>query len=257
MRLEKLFSKEALAFMPYICCGDPSEEFTIRLAETLVSNGADAIELGIPFSDPIADGKTIQGASSRALENGMSPAKAVGLIARIREKTEVPICVMTYYNIVFGTRNFVKSIKDAGADGLIVPDLPIEESGELEAECRKHGIGLIYFITPGSSDKRLEEISKKCSGFLYAVSVAGISGSRKSVPEEALELVRRMKTISSVPLVVGFGISRPEHAEAYAEAGANGVIVGSHIVELYSGLQEEEALQNVADFTRRMKHRYK
>jgi tryptophan synthase alpha chain len=257
MRLEILFSKGGLAFMPYVCCGDPSEEFTLRLVESLVSNGADAIELGIPFSDPIADGKTIQGASARALKNGMSPARAIEVIARIREKTDIPICVMTYYNIVFGSRDFVKSIRDAGADGLIVPDVPLEESGDLKAECDRHGIELIYFITPGASDGRLGEIAKRCGGFLYAVAVAGITGSRDSVPQEALGLVRRMKRISSIPIVIGFGISRPEHADAYEEAGADGVIVGSRIVELYSGFPEEEALRNVAEFTRKMKHRYK
>jgi len=262
MRLQKMFSGQKAAFMPYVCCGDPSAEFTLKLVEALVSNGADAIELGIPFSDPIADGKTIQGASTRSLENGMTPGKALEVIRKLREKgIEIPIVVMTYYNIVYarGIGNFLKSAKEAGADGLIVPDAPLEESEGLRKNCESNGLDLVYLVTPNCPDERLKLIAEKSKGFLYAVSVLGITGARSEVSQDALDLIKRGKTATELPLVIGFGVSTPEHAEQYAKAGARGVIVGSHLVNIYSKylegdkLDEEKALQEASEFTKRMK----
>lgn len=267
MKISEMFSKlktedRQPAFMPYVCCGDPSEDFTVRLVETLVANGADAIELGIPFSDPIADGKTIQAASSRALANGMTPKKAIETIARLRRKgIGVPIIAMTYYNIVFanGTENFLKALKDAGADGLIVPDVPLEESGELREKCSEAGIDLVYLITPNCSDDRIGKIAEKSRGFLYAVSVLGITGARDEVAPDAIEFVKRAKRIASLPVAVGFGVSKPMHAKAFAEAGADGIIIGSALVNVYSKYMgqgesgEMKALEEVAEFARGMK----
>jgi len=242
------------AFMPYVCLGDPSEEFSLRLIETLVKNGADALELGIPFSDPIADGKTIQGSSARALKNGMNPDKAIEMIKEVRKKgIEVPITVMTYYNIVLnmGIERFVKSLKESGADALLVPDAPIEESEELKEVCDEEGIDLVYLVAPNTSDERLKEISDRCKGFLYAVSLYGTTGAKEKVSEEALELIKRAKEKCSLPVAVGFGISKPEHAAEIIKAGADGVIIGSELINRYMKYKDEEkALEDIAEFSR-------
>ncbi|MFH1520742.1 MAG: tryptophan synthase subunit alpha [Candidatus Micrarchaeota archaeon] len=251
MSLSGLFVNKT-AFMPYICCGDPNEEFTLKLIATLAENGADAIELGIPFSDPIADGKTIQAASTRALTNGMTPEKAIAMISKIRKcEIQIPIIVMTYYNLIYsnGLEKFVKRIKDAGADGLIVPDVPFEESEELYGICKGHEIDLVRFITPNMSDERLEKIANKANGFLYAVSVIGTTGTREQIAPEAIELVKRIKKMTTIPVVAGFGISMPEQATAFANAGADGIIIGSKLVEIYS----EDDITKVAQFVRMMK----
>lgn len=251
-------------FMPYVCCGDPSEEFTLKLIRTLVENGADAIELGIPFSDPIADGKTIQAASNRALINGMTPKKAIEMVRQLRsDGIRIPIFIMTYYNIVYanGIEKFVEEIKKAGANGLIIPDLPIDESEEVEGVCKKQKMALTRFITPNTPNERMKRIVEKASqiagSFIYAVSVLGTTGARRNVVPEAIELIGRIKKMTKVPVVAGFGISIPEQAKEFADAGADGVIIGSVIVELYSeGIGkdggEEKALEKVAKFTREM-----
>lgn len=262
-RISNLFAKtRGAAFMPYVCCGDPSASFTVKLVKTLVENGADAIELGIPFSDPIADGKTIQAASQRALAGGMTPKKALVIVARLRrEKMEVPIVAMTYYNIIYaaGVHKFVDALKSAGADGLIVPDVPIDESAELGAACRKAGVDLVFLVTPNCTNARLGKIAKKAHGFLYAVAVLGITGARKSVSADAMLLVKRAKKISRLPVCVGFGVSSPIHARTLSIAGADGVIVGSHLVNVYSVflkgrmLDEKKALAAVASYAKAMK----
>jgi tryptophan synthase alpha chain len=247
--------------MPYVCCGDPNEKFTMHLVSALVTSGAGAIELGIPFSDPIADGKTIAAASGRALSGGMTPKKAIAIIAKIRKSgIEVPIIVMTYYNVVYaaGTSHFLSAIKAAGADGLIIPDAPIEESGSLRKLCKFTGIDFIQLITPNCSDSRLKKIASVASGFLYAVSVLGTTGARKNVSADAISLVKRAKGISRLPVAVGFGISKPAHACAFANAGADGIIVGSEIVNIYSKyvkgrkIDEKRALSAVSRFARKM-----
>ncbi|MBI5227004.1 tryptophan synthase subunit alpha [Candidatus Micrarchaeota archaeon] len=265
MNLREMFSSvKGAAFMPYICCGDPSQEFTVKLIKTLVANGADAIELGIPFSDPIADGPTIQAASNRALENGMNPMKAIEIMKKIRkEEINVPILPMTYYNILYsqGTEKFLKMLKDAEASGVVIPDVPLEESGELSRACKNTGLDLISFITPNSSKDRIKHIAKNASGFLYVVAVLGITGARAKVENQALELIKNASSMTKIPLVVGFGISKPDHAKAYIEAGAKGIIVGSQIMNIYSkyiskdgkGFEEAKALDEIAEFTKEMK----
>ena len=263
MKLFEMFKrKKGAAFMPYVCCGDPDAGFTVKLVKTLVQSGADAIELGIPFSDPIADGKAIQAASQRALAAGMTPKKALGVIARLRrEGVGVPIIAMTYYNIAFcfGQEKFARALKAAGAQGLIVPDAPIGESGGLSAACRKAGLDLVQFATPNCSDARLGKIARKARGFLYAVAVLGITGARKKVGSPAIALVRRARRITRLPIAVGFGVSKPAHAKELALAGADGVIVGSGIVNGYSGfirggkINERAALSKIAAYAREMK----
>lgn len=261
MSLSDAFQKGKCAFMPYVCCGDPSAGFTFRLVKTLVDCGADAIEFGIPFSDPIADGKTIQAASQRALAGGMTPSKALAVIAKIRKSgVRVPIAVMTYYNILYaaGLDGMLARIKKAGADGLIVPDVPLGESAPLRRASRKAGLELVLFATPGASRAHLREIASLTPGFIYAVSVLGTTGARSSVGPKALSLVRRVKRETSLPLAVGFGISKPSHALAFRAAGADGVIVGSGIVNIYSRhfsgrkIMARAALSDVARFAKGM-----
>jgi tryptophan synthase alpha chain len=253
----KIFGKRTV-FMPYVCCGDPSEDFTMDLIRTLAATGADAIELGIPFSDPIADGKSIQAASNRALKNGMTTDKAVKCIAKLRkEGLQLPIFVMTYYNIVYsrGIERFVSEINGAGADGLIVPDITIDESEELQEICKKHDIDLIYFITPNTSVERLGKIAERANGFIYAVSVLGTTGTREIVADDAIRLIKTAKKITKKPIVAGFGISDEKQAKAFSDAGANGVIIGSKIVEIYSKNLNDaaKACKEIGEFTRRIK----
>ncbi|MBI5223758.1 tryptophan synthase subunit alpha [Candidatus Micrarchaeota archaeon] len=251
-------SADFAAFMPYVCAGDPNPNFTKKLIRTLVENGAHAIEMGIPFSDPVADGSTIQKASQRALKAGMTPDKAIDLISELRtDGIEVPIIVMSYYNLVFvnGQDEFVRKIKKAGADGLIVPDVPLEESDELERICKRNGIDLIYLIAPTTTNERLYAIIKRASGFLYIVAVAGTTGARENTSKAAIELISKVKGIrKDIPVVVGFGVSKAEHAKEYAKAGADGVIVGSKITDICrsEGI-EEKALIKIAKFTKEMK----
>ncbi|MFH0884951.1 MAG: tryptophan synthase subunit alpha, partial [Candidatus Micrarchaeota archaeon] len=237
MKLEDAFGKGGASFMPYICCGDPNPEFTIRAVKALAAAGADAIELGIPFSDPIADGMSIQAASARALRSGMTPSKALDVLREIREQTQIPVIVMTYYNIILanGGEGFLRRARDAGADALIVPDVPLEESVALQAACREAGLTLIRMVSLSCSDARLMKISEKAEGFIYAVGALGTTGARDNLGKEAAELVQKMKGITGLPVAVGFGISKPAHAAALVEAGADGIIVGSAIADIYSG----------------------
>ena len=257
-----MFSKlKGAAFMPYVCCGDPTAEFSLALVKALVSGGAAAIEFGIPFSDPIADGKTIQSASQRALAAGMTPKKAIAAIAKLREEgVGVPIVAMTYYNIIYsaGTAQFLQSLSEAGADGIIVPDVPLEESEELRGECEKAGLDFVPLITPNCTEERLGKIAAKAGGFLYAVSVIGTTGAKESVDGKALELVKRAKKFG-LPVCAGFGISKPKHADEFARAGADGVIVGSEIVNIYSkfiggkGIDAARALDEIGRYAVDMK----
>jgi tryptophan synthase alpha chain len=191
----------------------------------------------------------------------MTPKKAIETISRIRKSgIMIPIIVMTYYNIIFanGLPGFIKKIKDVGADGLVVPDVPLEEANELDNICKEQGITLAYFITPNMSEERIKKITDKASGFLYAVSVIGTTGTRPHVALEAIELVKRAKKLTKIPVVAGFGISTPEQAAEFASAGANGVIAGSKFVEIYSKhiideeLNEENALDEVKKFVGEM-----
>ncbi len=262
MKLNEMFRKARGAlFMPYVCCGDPNEKFTVKLVKALVKNGADAIELGIPFSDPIADGKAIQAASQRALAAGMTPKKAIATIATLRgQGVEVPIVVMTYYNIVFaaGVGKFLSMLKNAGAGGLIVPDVPLGESAELRKACKKAGVPLIGMVTPNCDGARMKKIAGKAGGFLYAVAVFGTTGARKDVDIRAIGLVKKAKKYG-VPVCAGFGISTPKHAAAFAMAGADGIIVGSGIVNAYSKFVQgkkidgRRAIEELSPYCRGMK----
>jgi tryptophan synthase alpha chain len=256
-RFNELKEKKTGAFMPYVCCGDPDVDFTRELVGTLYENGADVLEFGFPFSDPIADGPTIQKASMRALGNGMNTKVGVETIGQIRKSgVDIPIVVMTYYNLILkpGVDDFIRDIGKAGAQGILAPDVPLEEVDTLLKCGRKHDVDVIFLVTPATTDERLKQILDVAMGFVYVVTVAGTTGARESVADTTLSLVRRVREHSDLPVAVGFGISRPEHARAMIKAGAGGVIVGSKIIDIYSKKQNRgQSLREVGKFAREMR----
>lgn len=217
-------------FIPYITAGDPDLATTEELLVTL-SQSATLIELGVPFSDPMADGPVIQRASERALKHNFSLQELLDTAARARKRTSVPIILFSYYNplLQFGLKRVAQAAKDAGIDGVLVTDLTPEESGEFEAELRVHGLDMIFLIAPTSTDGRLKLVAERASGFIYAVSRAGVTGTRDTVSAEAEKLVSRMRQFSDLPIAVGFGISNAEQV-ADVHRYADAVVVGSAIV---------------------------
>ena len=218
-------------FIPYITAGDPDLATTEQLLFTLAQSGATLIELGVPFSDPMADGPVIQRASERALQHGFGLQDVLDTAARARKRTDVPIILFSYYNplLQFGLKRLAQAAADAGIDGVLVTDLTPEEAGEFEAELRAHGLDMIFLVAPTSTDERLQLVAEHASGFIYAVSRAGVTGTRSSVSAEAEKLVNRMRRFSTLPIAVGFGISNAEQVidvQRYADA----VVVGSAIV---------------------------
>jgi len=220
------------AFIPFITGGDPDLETTEKLLYALCKAGADAIEIGIPFSDPVAEGPVIEAAAARALNAGCTVEKLFGLVSRARAKISVPLLFMTYYNPVFacGVEKFTERSAACGLDGLIVPDLPFEERDELLAPCASRGLELISLIAP-TSEARIERIAKNSSGFLYCVSSLGVTGERRELDDSARRMVEHVRRVSDIPCAVGFGISTPEQARKTAQF-SDGVIIGSAIVRL-------------------------
>jgi tryptophan synthase alpha chain len=210
-KFRQLKRKKEGAYMPHVYYGDPNEEFSLKLIKTLAESGADFIEFGIPFSDPIADGPTFIAACERALKGGVTPAKCIAGLKKLRkEGLETPIVVTTYYNIIYssGVKAFMTKIKNAGAQAVIVPDLPLEESGELRAAAKRLGLDVIFQVAPTTSDKRLRKILAVASGFLYVINVEGVTGARKSLLDSTVGLIRKIKKRTDIPLMAGFGISR-------------------------------------------------
>jgi tryptophan synthase alpha chain len=219
------------AFIPFAVLGDPNTEISFKVLKTLVKH-ADCLELGLPFSDPIADGKTIQAADQRALAAGMNTDKAFKLIARIRKiNSEIPIGLLVYYNLVYrrGVDKFYRDAKRAGVDGILIADMPIEESAPALAAAKKHNIDPIFLVTQTTGSGRMRKIARKGKGFLYAVSLLGVTGARAKLESSSLQLVKRAAKASALPICVGFGVSSPAHVKALKKAGAHGIIVGSAI----------------------------
>ncbi len=204
------------AYIPYICAGDPDKDFTVSLAGELLKAGADMIELGIPFSDPVADGPVIQGAMSRSLEGGFKVPGTFEIVEAIRRKGfEQPIVLMTYSNPVLrmGLDRFCANASKSGADAVLLVDMPLEESSQLDAQAGKRGLDVIRMVAPSTTDERLAEIVSRGSGFVYAVSDSGVTGARASISESAKSLLSRAVRVSDLPVVLGFGISAPEARE--------------------------------------------
>jgi len=218
-------------FIPYITAGDPDLATTEELLITLAQNGATLIELGVPFSDPMADGPVIQRASERALKHGFGLQQILEIAARARKQIDAPVILFSYYNplLQFGLKRLAQAAKDAGLDGVLVTDLTPEESREFQSELRACDLDMIFLIAPTSTDERLKLVAEHASGFIYAVSRAGVTGTRETVSAEAEKLVKRMRQFSSLPVAMGFGISTAEQV-ADVQRYADAVVVGSAIV---------------------------
>ena len=221
------------ALIAYITVGYPSTKTTLEVVPALAQWGCDAIELGIPFSDPLADGTTIQKSSYQALQNRVTPRLCLEIAAELRQKVNIPLIFMTYYNPVFnfGLEPFCQASAKAGIDGLIIPDLPPEEGAELEVSTQKYGLDLIYLLAPTSNEDRIELIAQRSRGFIYLVSLTGVTGARDKLPADLERFVAKVRERTTLPLCVGFGISTPGQAQRVARI-ADGVIVGSRIIQL-------------------------
>lgn len=220
------------AFIPFITCGDPDLETTAKIVIEAVANRADLIELGIPFSDPTAEGPVIQGANIRALKGGVTTDKVFDLVRELRKDVAIPMVFMTYANVVFsyGGDKFISTCKEIGINGLILPDLPYEEKEEFLPLCRKYGVDLISLIAP-TSENRIAMIAKEADGFIYLVSSLGVTGTRSEINTDLKSIVDVIRQNSSVPCAIGFGISTPEQAKKMADI-ADGAIVGSAIIKI-------------------------
>jgi len=248
--LKQVFANKK-AFIPFITAGDPTLEITEKLVLEMAAAGADLIELGIPFSDPIAEGPVIQAADSRALLSGTTTDKIFDLVRRIRANSQVPLAFMTYVNPVFtyGPERFLKNCRETGVAALIVPDLPFEEKAELAAVCAENEVTLIAMIAP-TSQNRVRSIAGEAEGFIYCVSSLGVTGMRQEVGGSVKEMVRLVKEVKDIPCAIGFGISTPEQAARMA-ALSDGVIVGSAIVKIVEQYGSA-CVPPVAEYVRRM-----
>jgi tryptophan synthase alpha chain len=220
------------ALMPYFTLGYPTPQASMDVIETLAHSGADLIELGIPFSDPLADGPTIQRSTQVALQQGMTVARCLEMLQELRQRgVAQPLLLMGYINplLSFGISRFIAEAARLGADGLILPDLPVEEAGEVEACCQEHGLALVYLLAPTSTKERIAMLARHSTGFLYLVSITGVTGARSSLPPDLQDFVKRVRAHTSLPLAVGFGIATPEQARQVGEI-ADGVIIGSALI---------------------------
>lgn len=243
------------ALIPYICAGDPDLETTKELIFTLEEAGANIIELGIPFSDPLADGPVIQAAGQRALEQGINLTDIFRMVAEVREETDIPLVLMGYYNSIlnYGREKFIADSVEAGADGVIVPDLPYEEDGEFYEKMQKEDIAGILLAAPNTSADRLEYLGEKSSGFLYCVSLLGVTGDKKGPYERLDEYINRVREKVDLPLGLGFGIDSPEKAAAVSEY-VDGIIMGSAIIEVINNSDDGEDLNtSVGEFVAEIK----
>lgn len=244
--------KNGKAFIPFITCGDPDLETTAKIVREMAKNGADLIELGIPFSDPTAEGPVIQAANIRALSNNVTTDDIFDLVVDLRRDVTVPMVFMTYANVVFsyGAEKFISTCAKIGIDGLILPDIPYEEKGEFDEICGKHGVDLISLIAP-TSKERIAMIAKEAKGFIYIVSSLGVTGVRNEITTDIAALVKTVRDNTDTPCAVGFGISTPQQAAKMA-AQADGVIVGSAIVKIAAQYGKESA-EPIGEYVKSMK----
>jgi tryptophan synthase alpha chain len=245
--ITKVFKRGHKALVGYITTGYPDIETTIKAVSVLAESGCDIVELGIPFSDPMADGAMIQKASHEALLGGVTPQKCLETAKAISKITDIPLVFMTYYNPVlhYGLEDFCHSCVHAGVSGLIVPDLPPEEGQELEEVSRKNNIDLIYLLAPTSTDARVKMVAERSRGFIYLVSLTGVTGTRQALSPKLGSFVKRVRKATAKPLCVGFGISTPEQAVQAAQE-ADGVIIGSKLLQL---IEEDNTLKSLKSFT--------
>lgn len=240
------------AFIAFITCGDPDLETTAAAVREAVANGADLIELGIPFSDPTAEGPVIQEANVRALSGGVTTDRIFSLVRELRKDVTVPLVFMTYANVVYSydPERFLAKCEETGIDGLILPDVPFEEKEEFLPYCRKHGVALISLIAPTSA-QRISMIAKEAEGFVYLVSSLGVTGTRSEIKTDLSSIAEEVRRNTDIPCAIGFGISKPEQAAAMAKV-ADGVIVGSAIVKIIAAYGKDAPV-HVGEYVRSMK----
>jgi tryptophan synthase alpha chain len=256
---KKLRAQRKGALIGYVTGGDPEPQWTLPIAEALIRGGVDILELGIPFSDPIADGPTIQAASVRALKAGTTPRTVLGIAREIKKKHALPIVILTYFNPVFrmGLETFFRLAKACGVDGVAVADLPVEEAEAYKKVAETHGVDTIFLAAPSTSIQRLRRIVECTSGFLYLVSHFGVTGEKNTLENSTIHTLKKVLpyTIGRIPLAVGFGISKPEHVRLIIENGADGAIVGSafvSIIERNLG-NKAKAIEEIEETARRLK----
>ena len=243
----RLRARRRTALVAFLTVGYPSVEETLRLVPALIEGGADVIELGVPFSDPLAEGPTIQRSSHHALERGVTPAICLDVVAGLRAQgVEVPVVLMGYYNplLAYGLEEFCRDAAAAGADGIIAVDLPPEESHPLRDACRQHGLDLVYLLAPTSTDARIELVAGLAAGFVYCVSVAGVTGARDELPAGLSAFVDRVRARTPLPVAVGFGISKPKHFRAVARI-ADAAVIGSAIIDEIDRSDPSETVRKV------------
>jgi len=242
-----------VALMPYITIGYPSIEATLKVVPLLASSGCDIVELGIPFSDPMADGVTIQRASFCALHNGVTPKLCLEVAKQLSQKVNIPLVFMTYFNPIFsyGMEEFCSACVSSGVSGLIIPDLPPEEGSALELITQRQGLDLIYLLAPTSTEERIGLVAERSRGFIYMVSLTGVTGARDKLSSGLGAFVAKVRKVASQPLCVGFGISTPEQAEQVAQM-ADGVIVGSRVIQLMES--EDKSMAAICDFARELRN---
>ncbi len=252
----RLKEKGKKALIAFVTAGDPDMSATQEIVSALEASGADIIELGIPFSDPMADGPTIQASSERALKKGATPEDVLDAVKKIRKTSEIPIVLFGYYNPIFsyGVKRFARKAKDAGADGVLVVDLPAEEAGELKAELDKNALDLIFLLTPTSNDERMKLTAEIATGFIYFISVTGVTGARQTVSKNIASYVKKIRRFSDIPVAVGFGVSTPAQAKEVASY-SDGAVVGSAIINIIASRQNDRKalISDVSDFVSSLK----
>ncbi|HAX76721.1 MAG TPA: tryptophan synthase subunit alpha [Cyanobacteria bacterium UBA11372] len=253
---ESLRAKRQCALIPFITAGDPDLETTAEALRILDANGADIIELGVPYSDPLADGPVIQAAATKALQRGTRLEQVLEVVQTVSPNLKSPLILFTYYNPILnqGIKQFLARIAIAGIKGLVVPDLPVEEAGELLKNAAELGIEVILLVAPTSSKERIQAIARLSSGFIYLVSVTGVTGMRSQLQTRVKDILQEMRQTTNKPIGVGFGISQPQHASQVKDWGADAVIVGSAFVKQLSQNTPEQGLQEIGKLCRELKN---
>jgi tryptophan synthase alpha chain len=251
-RISSVFQPGRVALITYITVGYPSIEATLKVVPLLADNGCDIVELGIPFSDPLTDGVTIQKASFCALKNGITTELCLETARELSQKVKIPLVFMTYFNPIscYGLEEFCSACSRSGINGLIIPDLPPDEGSQLEAISRREAIDLIYLLAPTSTEDRIRLVAKRASGFIYLVSVTGVTGTRDKLPSDLDRFVAKVREVATQPLCIGFGISTPGQAGQLAKM-ADGVIVGSRIIQL---MEIDDDFTSVINFVKELRY---
>ncbi|MEA3343175.1 MAG: tryptophan synthase subunit alpha [archaeon] len=255
-RIKNMF-KAKKAFIPFTVLGDPDFDTSKDIIKAMIDSGADMLELGFPYSDPIADGPTIQLADKRALDAGATTNRAFRLIKEIRNYSSIPISLLVYSNLIYkrGIEKFYKDAEQSGVDGVLVADIPFEESEEYTQAAKKHNISPVFLVAQTTTLRRLKQILKCAGGYLYLVSVLGVTGKRTTVEDATIELIKRTKMETNIPLAVGFGVSSPEHVKTLVSSGADGAIVGSAIIQIIERnlSNKKKMIKEIGAFVKEMK----